>query len=281
LSNSHTEIAARLCSRADTVLKALPAHGMTRAQLAANTLGDAHALDTGQAAATLVLAVWRERIAPQHITEDDSLPIDSRTTNEIGDERVRDIWAKAGVLVNELARPALFLNIHIDSRRIPPLLPGEPSYASLRFLLRSNPAWNVSGREIYVCENANLLAIAADKLGANCAPMVCTDGMPAAAQRVMLQQLAAAGGRLRYHGDYDWPGVRIGNYVIREYGALPWRFDANEYLTAVARAPRPGLALAGSEVEASWDEGLAAAMRVHQLAIAEESLADELLQDLL
>jgi uncharacterized protein (TIGR02679 family) len=253
---------------------------MTRAQLAAKTLGDAHALDTGQPAATLVLAVRRERTAPQHISENDSLPTEGRTTHEIGDERVRDIWAKAGVLVNELARPVLFLNLNIDSRWTPPLLPGEPSYASLRFLLRSNPAWSVSGREIYVCENANLLAIAADELGVNCAPMVCTDGMPAAAQRLLLQQLVAAGGRLRYHGDYDWPGVRIGNYVIREYDALPWRFDASEYLTAVARAPRPGLALAGSEVEASWDESLTAAMRVHQLAIAEESLADELLKDL-
>lgn len=278
LSNSDTEIAVRLCSRADTVLKALPAHGMTRAQLAATTLGDAHALDTGQAVATLVLAVWRERIVPQHTHGDDSLPVE--IAREIGDERVRDIWAKAGVLVNELARPALFLNLHIGGRRTPPLLSGEPNYASLRFLLRTNPCWDVSGRDIYVCENANLLSIAADKLGANCAPMVCTDGMPAAAQRVMLQQLVAAGGRLRYHGDYDWPGVRIGNYVIREYGALPWRFDANEYLAGVAQAPRPGLALAGPEVEASWDDALTVAMRVHQLAIAEESLADGLLQDL-
>lgn len=50
---------------------------------------------------------------------------------------------------------------------------------------------------------------------------MCTDGMPAAAQRVILRQLAAAGGRLRYHGDFDWAGVRIGNYVMRECGARP------------------------------------------------------------
>jgi hypothetical protein len=34
---------------------------MTRTQLAARSLGDAHALDTGQPAATLVLAVWRKK----------------------------------------------------------------------------------------------------------------------------------------------------------------------------------------------------------------------------
>ena len=36
----------------------------------------------------------------------------------------------------------------------------------------------------------------------------------------------------------------------------------------------------GAEVLASWDAGLASAMQDHQLAIAEESVADSLLQDL-
>jgi Protein of unknown function C-terminus (DUF2399) len=74
--------------------------------------------------------------------------------------------------------------------------------------------------------------------------------------------------------------LRIGNHVISEFGAEPWRFDAKEYLAAVARAPRPGFALTGPEVHASWDEALTASMRIHALAIAEESLADELLKDL-
>lgn len=277
LSNSDTEIATRLCSCADTVLKALPADGTTRAQLAARTLGDAHALDTGQAVATLVLAVWRMRSLDQDTEEK---PTIENGVREIGEDRIRDIWAKAGILVNELARPALFLNLQINGNQTLPLPSGEPSYTSLRFLLRSDPLWDVKGRDIHVCENPNLVAIAADKLGVNCAPMVCTEGMPAAAQRVILQQLVTSGGRLRYHGDFDWPGLRIGNHVMREFGAVPWRFDAKEYLAAVTRAPRPGFALTGAEVDASWDEALTIAMRTHGLAIAEESLADELLQDL-
>src|SRR6266404_7313111 len=59
LSNSNPEAAAQLCSRVQTILGALPANGITRAQLAAKTLGDAHALDSGQAVATMVLAVLR------------------------------------------------------------------------------------------------------------------------------------------------------------------------------------------------------------------------------
>jgi uncharacterized protein (TIGR02679 family) len=279
LSNSDTEVAARFCSQADTVLKLLPAKGMTRAQLAAKCLGDAHALDLGQAVATLVLAVLRKTSVDPHTYEETPIP-ENGNVRGIGEDRIRDIWAKAGILVNELARPALFLNLQINGNHALPLSSGEPSYASLRFLLRSDPVWSVKGRDIYVCENPNLLAIAADKLGVNCAPMVCTEGMPAAAQRTIIQQLAIAGGRLRYHGDFDWPGLRIGNHVMREFGAVPWRFDAKEYLAAVERAPRPGFALTGLEVHASWDEALTATMRTHGLAIAEESLADELLQDL-
>jgi uncharacterized protein (TIGR02679 family) len=278
LSNGDPEAAAQLCRRVSTVLNALPAEGMTRAQLAAKTLGDAHALDNGRPVAALVIAVWRERtVLKQAAHDDDPLSVE----NEIGDERTRDVWAKAGILVNELARPALFLNLCIKNRSTLPIASGEPSYASLRFLLRSHPSWDVSGRDVYVCENANFLAAAADQLGPDCASMVCTDGMPAAAQRIMLRQLAAAGGRLHYHGDFDWAGVRIGNYVMRECGARPWRFDAGAYLAAVAQTPRPGLALAGSEARALWDESLTVAMREHQLSIAEESLTDVLLQDLM
>jgi uncharacterized protein (TIGR02679 family) len=281
LSNSDPETAAQLCSRVDAVLDALPANGMTRAQLAAKTLGDAHALDPGQAVATLVVAIWRQMSTPEPVRDESQLVDGANVDREIGDERIRDIWAKAGILVNELARPALFLNLRINGSSTLELRPGEPGYASLRFLIRTNPAWDVGGRDVYVCENANFLAIAADTLGANCAPMVCTDGMPAAAQRVILRQLAIAGGRLHYHGDFDWAGVRIGNYVIRECGARPWRFNASEYLAGVAQAPRPGLALAGPEVKASWDEALTVVMREHQLSVAEESLADMLLKDLL
>ena len=101
-----------------------------------------------------------------------------RQTREAGDPdgpSTRDLWANAGVLVNELARPALVLNAPgVGSL-------GEPSCLSLRSLLRSPPRWNVRGRTVYVCENPNLLAIAADTLGASCAPLVCTEGMPAAA----------------------------------------------------------------------------------------------------
>ncbi|MEZ5704819.1 MAG: DUF2399 domain-containing protein [Burkholderiaceae bacterium] len=63
----------------------------------------------------------------------------------------------------------------------------------LRRLVRTPPDWEVADQIIYVCENPNIVSIAADRLGAACAPLVCTDGMPAAAQRVLLKQLSDAG----------------------------------------------------------------------------------------
>jgi uncharacterized protein (TIGR02679 family) len=135
-------------------------------------------------------------------------------------------------------------------------------------------------RKVYVCENPNLLAIAADRWGPDCAPLVCTEGMPAAAQRCLLVQLVQAGARLCYHGDFDWPGVRIGNHVMRAHGAQPWRFGAADYIAAVPIAPSLSHPLKGKAVEATWDEALTTAMQQHRVAIAEEALAESLLRDL-
>lgn len=260
LSQQYPERAVKLCHRAEAVLRRLPAHGVPRSQLAAEVLGDAHALDGGQSTATLVLAVWRQMDTP------------------IEGERARDVWAKAGVLVNELARPALFLNLPAAESQ--GWRAGEPTYVSLRLLLRSPPAWNVAGRLVYVCENPNLVAIAADVWGPDCAPLVCTDGMPAAAQRQLLSQLAQQGARLCYHGDFDWPGIHIANHIMREHGAQSWRFGAADYAAAVRSASGPGLPLNETAVDAVWDAALTTVMRETRLAIAEEALADTLMQDL-
>lgn len=259
LCHSRPEAGARLIRDADRVLQRLPAAGIPRAQLAVAALGDAHALDAGSPVGTLVLTALRHGAAA-----------------DLDGERARELWAAAGVLVNELARPALALNLPGPTGANP----GEPAYLSLRRLLRSPPAWAVMGRPVFVCENPNLLAIAADQLGPNCAPLVCTDGMPAAAQRVLLVQLRAAGATLHYHGDFDWPGLRIGNQMVREHAARPWCFSTADYHAAVAGAPRPGRPLDDAAVSALWDDTLADAMLAERLAIDEEGLADVLLDDL-
>lgn len=245
----------------EQVLQRLPQPGVPLSHLAAETLGDAHALDEGRPVATLVLAVLRGG----------------------GAERPREVWAAHGVLVGELAAPALALNLaaHIgtaagalaeQARTL-----GEPVHLSLRSLLRAPPCWLLRDCMVYVCENPAVVAMAADRLGTAAAPLVCTDGMPSAAQRTLLAQLHDTGAELRYHGDFDWPGIAIGNYVIRAFGARPWRFCARDY---AARVPRTGRRLDDAAVVAAWDADLAPIMRNMGHALEEEAVIDLLLADL-
>ena len=303
LARQDAAAATHLLDAVGAVLRRLPARGLARAQLAAETLGNAHALDKGQAIATLVLAARRQiekglpgadhpadRLGDDTEENPDERPDDRRDEDrderpdEASDippeERTRDVWARAGVLVNELARPALLLNLPVQAGEAPVCVAGEPAYLSLRRLLRTPPRWAVAGQTIFVCENPNLLAIAADRLGIDCAPLACTEGMPAAAQRTLLSQLVQAGARLRYHGDYDWPGVRIANHVTRVWEAQAWRFGALDYEAAALSASHSRRDLADAPVAASWDGALAAAMQRHGLAIAEEAVAASLLEDL-
>lgn len=253
------QAAQALCDSAAAVLRSLPVGGMPRAQLAAHLLGDAHALDDGRPVATVVLAALRHAA-----TGEDA-------------ESARTLWASQGVAVNELARPALVLNLmHPEA----PAAHGEPTYWSLRRLLRQPPAWQVRERDVFVCENPNLLALAADVLGSRCAPLLCTEGMPAAAQRALLHQLLRSGARLHYHGDFDWPGLIIGNQMMTQLGARAWRFGCSDYQAAVADSTRPDAALVGSPVAAVWDESLAPAMRSRGCAVPEEALFDILRGDL-
>jgi uncharacterized protein (TIGR02679 family) len=254
------------------VLARLPAQGMPRAQLAAEVLGDSHGLDSGRPVAAIVLRACTQEPGPG-----------AAASMQGAEESSRERWARLGVTVNELAAPALCLNLPlVDAGTSDPALPhliaaGEPVHLSLRRLLRNPPRWNVAQRAVFVCENPNIAAIAADRLGAACAPLVCTDGMPAAAQQTLLAQLAAAGARLLYHGDFDWAGLVIANFVMREFGAEPWRFGVSDYGTA---AVRHGFALRGTPVAASWDDGLADAMSERGVAVHEESVAVTLLLDL-
>jgi hypothetical protein len=49
---------------------------------------------------------------------------------------------------------------------------------------------------------------------------------------ILLRQLAIAGPRLRYHGDFDGKGIEIARAIIIGYGAERWRTSADDYLAA-------------------------------------------------
>ena len=94
---------------------------------------------------------------------------------------------------------------------------------------------------------------------------------------VLLRSLAAAGVPLRHHGDFDWPGLTIGNLLHRRLPVEPLQFDRDAYLRAVAAHPHAA-PLTGSPTSASWDSGLAEAMREAGRRIDEELVAGDLLE---
>lgn len=90
----------------------------------------------------------------------------------------------------------------------------------------------------------------------------------------MLAWLRAAGCELRYHGDFDWPGVAIANRLVARCGVTPWAMGPADYEMGVRGS---GPKLAGVPVEPCWDPELGAVMRMHGIAVHEESVLDTLL----
>ena len=84
---------------------------------------------------------------------------------------------------------------------------------------------------------------------------------------MLLGQLRSAGLRLAYHGDFDWPGIQIGNLMVTRFQAEPWCFGSADYLAAAEGAP-----LAGNPIIPVWDARLAEEMRARGRAVYEEAV---------
>jgi uncharacterized protein (TIGR02679 family) len=96
----------------------------------------------------------------------------------------------------------------------------------------------------------------------------------------LLERLIEAGNPVRYHGDFDWPGVSIAGRVM-EQGATAWRMSADDYTAAAAALDADhAIALTGQPVPTPWNPSLAPAMSAHGLAVHEEFVLSDLLRDL-
>jgi uncharacterized protein (TIGR02679 family) len=262
-----------LLAQVAAVLQRLPSRGVPIGQLAAECCGDAHALDDGRPAGTLVLSAVRALAG---------LPLAAEGT---ADSR-RAAWAAAGVHLDELSSLVLCLGLPGDTgTAVGRMLAscreaGQPAVLTLRQLrCHGEPLRAVRVR---ICENPVVVAAAADELGARCQPLVCVGGQPSAAGWRLLELLAAGGAEFGYHGDFDWGGVRIAGAVRHRVHWRPWRYDHVAYEAAVPAAhPLAALAgLAGEPAATPWDPELAATMRHRNLRIEEELTLGALLQDL-
>lgn len=280
-----------LLERLATVLTALPAGGEPLGGFAARVAGGAHALDEGEPLATLALGAVRALAG-----------LNAPGPDESRSESRREAWGSVGLLCDELSSVVLTLGLpggeETGSGRILQAAQrtGQPVWLTLRQLVRDPPEWmavsraapsgsaaayggGFEGQMVHICENPVIVALAADRLGEECLPLVCTGGQPGAATMLLLRALVAAGVRLAHHGDFDWGGIRIGNVLHARLPLVPWRFDAETYarIADSMTSPQP---LGGTPVAASWDPRLADAMRRAGRRIEEELVVDELLADL-
>ncbi|MHB1615491.1 MAG: TIGR02679 family protein [Actinomycetes bacterium] len=240
---------------------------IARTELAARTCGDAHALDDGSALGAVVL---------RGLARAASLPFPSTPGQR------RQLWQRYGVDHDRVSTTVLVLGLRSaagdgPSRRLQLAADdGDPVHLTSRDLGRLCPGALRVGR-VLVCENPRVLEVAADRWAGE-ALMVCTMGNPAAVVIDLLGLLAAAGCRLDYHGDFDWPGLLIAGRIAEAVGARPWRMGADDYLSAVS-AFRGGLPLEGRPTPSPWDPRLAHAMADTGLAVHEEALLPGLLED--
>jgi uncharacterized protein (TIGR02679 family) len=265
------DAAHQLAEQAAAVLERLPAAGVPLSVLSSTAAGDGHALDESRPLSTLVLhgaAVLAGVPAGE------------------GAEWRRTVWASVGVLHGELTSPVLTLNLPGDASTMTGRVlavwreGGQPVHLTVRQLLRDPPELGLSGRPVFICENPVVVAEASNRLGALSAPVVCVSGHPAGAATLLLRRLAWAGAVLRYHGDFDWPGLTIANGVVARFGARPWRFDAAAYRSAV-ESNRGGAPLRGAPVIAGWDAALTGEMSKRGVRVEEETVLDDLVGDLL
>lgn len=271
LVRSDLQKADALLKQAIAIVEQIPFPSVRLAELAASTTGNSHALDPGRSLAALVIRFARQ--------------LDPSTRWRTAAER-RDAWETLGILCDEVSAPVLVLNLPARPGSLTAealnlhASAGEPYRVSVRQLRRHPPVFDTElCQEVFVCENPTVVDVAANKLGNSCRPLICIDGQPKTASRLLLDLLKAAGVRIRYHGDFDWDGIRIANTVMERHGATSWRFDAADYARAHARARYP---LKGRSIRASWDINLSELMMqtgrcAHE---EEESVLNLLLTDL-
>ncbi|MFC5143629.1 TIGR02679 family protein [Streptomyces aureoversilis] len=261
-----------LLTDALAVLAALPAQGEPLPAFAARILrGDSHALDDGTRLSSVVLRA----LAAVYGTD----------TPQAAEDR-RRLWACAGIADDELSTTVLTAGLcpHGDGplASVMRVCTEAGQAASLTLAqLRAPGEFTLPGTlgpVVHVTENPSILALALQRFGPGCPPMVCGSGWPNSAAIRLLRFLAGKGAELRYHGDFDGEGIRIAAYVLDKTPARLWRMTATDYLDAVARTP--GGPAPGRLTEAPWDPDLRPAMASHGIAVVEEIVADVLLADL-
>lgn len=238
--------------------------GVSRTELAATLFGSSHALDQGTRLASAASYALRHRVGE---------PLEGR-----------QLWDTAGILGDRVSAPVLTWSVPatggspLDAVISASRAGGLPLHISLQALLR-HPVAVPEGTPVLVVENPRLVEAASERSLAGC--VVATNGNPTTAVNTLLRQMQQSGASLRYHGDFDAPGIAICRRM-HDFGCVPWMMDAGDYSEAVARAETEGIQLDGEPKDCgltSWDPGLQVVFDRTRLIIHEEFVLDSVLQE--
>jgi uncharacterized protein (TIGR02679 family) len=257
-----------LLAQASAVLERLPA-GPDEPAVLLPALAEAVTGDTQALAATPLAGLVLRALALR-----EQVPVPS------GPQAERALWIAAGVATDDLASQVLVLNIRAGGELLGSWLTeaaeaGEPFRVTLH-QLTTMPIMPLA-IDLRVCENPAVLRAAAGQLGADSAPLVCTEGEPSLACYRLLRAAVATGTRIHWHNDFDWPGLRMTAAAIRRLGAAPWLMGADDYRAALAAGYEP---LRGPAAESPWDTRLAELMHASGRAVPEDRILPVLLAEL-
>lgn len=248
------------------VIRHLPATGAPLPVFADAVLGDPHALDEGTRRATLVVKAMAAIF-------DVPLPTDAIAR--------RTLWTRAGVSDDELSSTVLVAGFRPPGASLVATVlracadAGDAAPLTLRQLRRSRLRTGVPAA-VWVFENPSILALALERFGRTCPPLICTSGWPSSAGILFLEQLRDAGTVVHYHGDFDGEGLRIAASVVARIGAKPWLLTTADYIRASdAEGPQ-----VGRVTPVPWDEDLGAELIRRGTSVPEERVAEALLDTL-
>ena len=232
------------------------------AELASEVTGDAHGLDDGVAAALVLRAL--------------AFALDLAPATSAAERRM--VWQRVGVSTDEISGTVITWGLRPPGRdRWSGMMReradlGLVTHLTVHELQRAGDLTR-AGEIVHVCENPQVLQrLAAAGVER---PVACLSGNPSAAGMALLGRTV-----VRYHGDFDWPGIAIARRVF-ERGAVPWRFGRDDYVEAVERLPADSrLGLSGRAEATPWDRELGEAMAAADVAVHEEAIVEVLLHSM-
>jgi uncharacterized protein (TIGR02679 family) len=253
-----------IVDQAAAIVANLPGPGkrLDRRRLAGAVTGFPHALDTGTLPG-LVLAI---------------LTVTGRIPAGLPP---RAAWAAAGVDCDDLTGGLLALGIHPAGWTLPA---GTVVTIPPRELARCTwPDAPQAGARVFVTENPSVVTAAADLGNDPPVRLLCTVGTPSALEIDAIARLAHTGWQVAVRADFDQAGLQhVASLLGGIPSAVPWRMKAADYLDSLTSPVYGRTRLDPATLPpTAWDPNLHDVMSESGYAAYEESLINQLLDDLL